>query len=242
MKTSNKILLGILLISFGYLACAQLALHVKYAKQDFTNPGKYNAFFYNEYKFGNIKHVRIRGLAECQVISSDSVKLSVEKSSLNYIKFNISGDTLFIYGEYPADRSADYKLNRSPQNINLYLPSNSDIYAFNSNINVKGNRIPGNQRSYHFDLTGCNLFTRYRYGMDSLDRYFDTLIVNARKNSQVILFHNDHFKTLDIRLDHSLINDFHAKIERANIVTDSSSVLVIGGGNISKLNTTAIKK
>ena len=45
MKTSNKILLGILLISFGYLACAQIALHIKYAKQDFTDPGKIQCFF-----------------------------------------------------------------------------------------------------------------------------------------------------------------------------------------------------
>ena len=45
---------------------------------------------------------------------------------------------LFVYGEYP-ERSADYKLNRSPQNIKLYLPANNDIHALNSNINVKGN-------------------------------------------------------------------------------------------------------
>jgi len=33
-----------------------------------------------------------------------------------------------------------------------------------------------------------------------------------------------------------MINDYHAKIERMNITTDSSSVVVVTGGNINKLN------
>ena len=123
MKTSNKILLGILLIGFGYLAYAQIALHIKYVNKDFTDPAKYNAFFYNEYKFNKVSHVRITGLAECNIIFSDSVKLSVEKSGINYVTFNISGDTLIVNGESHSDISANYKLNRSPQNVKLYLPA-----------------------------------------------------------------------------------------------------------------------
>lgn len=241
MKTSNKILLGILLIGFGYLACAQIALHIKYVNKDFTDPAKYNSFFNNEYKFNKISHVRITGLAECNITFSDSVKLSVEKSDINYVTFNINGDTLIVNGESHSVISAINKLNRSPQNVKLYLPAGTDLVAFNSNINIKGNNKQDNGYSYRFDLTGCNLFTRYNNEIDSLDRYFTDLIVNARKDSQVLLFRNDHFKTIDVALDHSMINDYHAKIERMNITTDSSSVVVVTGGNINKLNSSVIK-
>ena len=236
MKTSNKILLGILLTGFGYLAYAQIALHIKYVNKDFTDPAKYNAFFYDEYKFNHVNHVRLTGLAECNIIFSDSVKLSIEKSDVNYVTFNVSGDTLIINGEYHSGISANQKLYRSPQNVKLYSPAGIDVLAFNSNINIKGNNKQDGGYSYHFDLTGCNLFTRYNNGIDSLDRYFDNLVINGGKDSQVILFRNDHFKTVDVALDHSMINDYHAKIERMNITTDSSSVVVVTGGNINKLN------
>ena len=241
MKTSNKILLGILLTGFGYLAYAQIALHIKYVNKDFTDPAKYNAFFYDEYKFNHVNHVRLTGLAECNISFSDSVKLSIEKSEVNYVMFNVSGDTLIVNGEYHSGISANQKLYRSPQNIKLYFPAGIDLFALNSNINVKGSNKQDSGYSCRFDITGCNLFTRYNNGIDSLDRYFNILGVYARKNSQVILFHNDHFKTLDIALDHSMINDYHAKIERMNITTDSSSVVVVTGGNINKLNSAVIK-
>jgi hypothetical protein len=241
MKTSNKILLGILLTGFGYLAYAQIALHIKYVNKDFTDPAKYNSFFNDEYKFNNVRHVRITGLAECNIIFSDSVKLLVEKSGINYIKFNTINDTLIVNGESYSNISANSTLNRSPQNVKLYLPAGTDLVAINSNINIKGNNKKDNGYSYRFDLTGCNLFTRYNNGIDSLDRYFDKLVVIAGKNSQVILFRNDHFKTIDITLDHSMINDYHAKIERMNITTDSSSVVVVTGGNINNLNPSFIK-
>ena len=240
MKTSNKILLGILLTGFGYLAYAQIALHLKYVNKDFTDPAKYNAFFYKEHKFNHISHVRLNGLAECNISFSDTVKLSIEKSGVSYVTFNVSGDTLIVNGEVYADISANHKLYRSPQNVKLYFPAGIGVVALNSNINVKGNNRQDGY-SYRFDLTGCNLFTRYNNGVDSLDRYFNNLVINAEKDSQVILFRNDHFKTVDVALDHSMINDYHAKIERMNITTDSSSVVVVTGGNINKLNSAVIK-
>ena len=241
MKTSNKILLGILIICFGYLTYAQFALHIKYVNNDFTDPAKYNAFFYGEYKFKKVSHIRIMGLAECNIIFADSVKLSIEKSGINYVRFHTKGDTLIVNSESYSETSASSKLNRSPQNVRLYLPAGTEVSGLNSNINVKGNNRPDNGYSYHFDLTGCNLFTRYNNGIDSLDRYFSSLIIKARKNSQVLLFRRDHFDTLDVQLDHSMVNDYHAKIERMKIATDSSSVVVVTGGNINKLNATLIK-
>src|SRR5205085_520864 len=98
-----------------------------------------------------------------------------EKSSFKYASFHVSGDTLVVSGEYPAGRTANYKLNRSPQDIKLYLPARSDIAVLNSNVQVKGHRIAADRQSWHFTLSGSNLFTRYNGGIDSLERYFDTL-------------------------------------------------------------------
>ena len=241
MKTSNKILLGILLTGFGYLICAQIALHIKYVNNDFTDPAKYNALFNNEYTFRKVSHVNITGLAECDIIFSDSIKLYVEKSNINYVRFHTTGDTLVVNSISYSEMSASSKLNRSPQNVILYLPAGTEISAVNSNINVKGSNRQDQPYSCHFDLTGCNLFTRYRNGIDSLDRYFSNVSIKARKNSQVVLFRRDHFDTLQVELDHSMVNDYHAKIERMDVITDSNSVVVVSGGNIKKINAALIK-
>ena len=243
MKTSNKILLVILLAGFGYLVFAQVALHIKYVNKDATPPAAYNAYFNDDYSFNNIKHVRITGIAQCHILYGDSVKLSVEKSNISYVKFMVSGDTLVLYGQYANGRTADYRIYMTPQNATLYIPAGVDVYAVNSNINTRGGRGQANAQSPRFDLTNCDLYTRYSIGgADTLDRYYDTLNVTARKNSQVILFRNDHFKALAFQLDHSVFSDVQAKIDRADISADSASLLVLTGNNISKLNTSVIKK
>src|SRR5437868_4424405 len=98
MKTSNKILLSILLVGFGYLAFAQIGLHIKYVNKDATAPAIFHAYFNDDYSFNNIKHVRITGIAQCHILYGDSVKLSVEKSNINYVRFTVIGDTLVLYG------------------------------------------------------------------------------------------------------------------------------------------------
>jgi hypothetical protein len=242
MKTSNKILLGFLLVGFGFLAATRIRLHVKYTHNDYVTPEQYNSSFYDEYTLSDIKHVRLLGVAQCQVIPSNSTKLQVEKSGMSYIKFNVSRDTLFIHGEFPADHPSGIKVNRNSQGVKVYLPRGINIYAINSDIEVLGNKTAVDGGSWHFDINSCILNSRENnLYSDSVNRYFDTLSVNA-KYSRVMLFRYDHFKAVNVRLDHSLIEDRKATIGQVNLITDSSSILNISGGNINKLNSTIIGK
>lgn len=242
MKTSNKILLGVLLVSFGLLASVQIALYVKYTNKDFTSAAKYNAFFRNYYALANIKHVRINSLAQCLVVFADSANLSIEKSNIHYVNFNVNGDTLILSAEHTNDTSYGYKLNMSPQNVTLYIPAGIDVRAYNSNIELKGSSNQAKNVSCNLDITNCSLYTRRGWYIDSLNRYFDTLTITARKKSEICLFHNDNFKAISVELDHSLINDYSAKIAALTVMPDTNSTVIISGQNLNKLNATAIRK
>jgi len=242
MKTSNKILLWLLLVVLGYMACAQIALHIKYVNKDTTDAATYNALIFDDYAFNNIKNIKVNGLSSCDIFFADSVKLFVEKSVISYARFRVSGDTLILYGVYSGGSLADNRFYMSPQRVKLYMPAHINVYALNANIYVRGAGDSNHIHSCRFDIANSGLYTRLFYGADSLDRYFDTLSVTARNNSFVSLFKNDHFNMLNVNLDHSLINDFHAKIQQSAIAADSNSAVVLGGENITKLNSTAIKK
>jgi len=241
MKTSNKILLGLLLCSFGYLTFAQLALHVKYTNNDYISPQQYNEHFYDERILENIKHISINSIALCEILPSTAVKLSVEKGKMAYAKFNVSGDTLVITGQYPGAPTANYILNTSPQNIRLYIPPGIPVNAKSSNLDILGTRKAAGAGSFYFQLDNANLFTRFRYYNDSVNRYFGNFIVHATNESQVILYHNDYFDSINVQLTHSLINDNQAKIKQLAVQPDSNSTVIISGRNIQKLNPGAIK-
>ncbi len=241
MKTSNKILLGFLLAGFGFIAAAQIGLHVKYVHKEYITPEQYITSFYDEYKLPNIKHVRLMGTAACKIIPSDITELKIEKSSIAYKKFDVSGDTLFIYGEYPSSHASSIKLNRMAQNVRLYVPGAVDVYAINSDIEVQGGQTVDKGASWHFTINNSVLNSREGSTLDSVNRYFDTLSVVAQ-NSQVLLFHSDHFKAVNVQFDHSLIDDRKAEIGQVNITTDSTSVIIVSGRNMNKLNSIIIKK
>jgi hypothetical protein len=241
MKTSNKILLGLLLCAFGYLTFAQITLHVKYENNDLISTEQYNAHFYDEHPFENIKHINITSLAMCEILPSATVKLSVEKSSIQYVQYKVAGDTLVITGQYPTTHSANSILNSSPQNVRLYMPPGVPVQATRANLNVGGNKAMANAGTFNFNLDNCNLFTRYHFYADSVNRYFNSFIIAAKNQSRIEFYHNDHFKVIQAQLAYSSINDYGAKIEQMNITPDSNSTIIVSGPNVNKLNTSTIR-
>lgn len=241
MRTSNKIIAAILLAVFGYLTVAQVALHAKYADNKYITPDEYESKFYNQYKLAGINHVYVEDIAECHILPADAVKLSLEDGPVNYVSYTIHGDTLNVLGVY-----AEIHLNNKPrynssQDVRLYLPTGTDVRALNSNIDVKGNKEGVIPRSYRFTLDNCTLYTRMNSFKDSLNRYFDTIAVNARNNSRVELYQCEHIKMLNVSLYTSVIDDRYAQIGHITLIADRKSIVVLSGDNIKNLNSTIIK-
>ncbi|HWB28308.1 MAG TPA: hypothetical protein VG738_22705 [Chitinophagaceae bacterium] len=242
MKKSNKILLTLSLGIFGFLATSQVILHYKYVNKKATPYGKFEAFFYNEYKPVGIHHVMIEDIARIQLLQADSEKLLIEKSDLQYASYKTSGDTLIIKGYNPAEHGLNYRPNYSPQDIKLFMPAGDDVYAINSTVSLRGAGVSAKASSWHVKLYNSGFYTRLDNYTDSVDRYFDTVFVDAASKSGVFLYRNDKFKNINARLDSSLINDDKAKIDSIHILTDSNSTVIVNGNNIFKLNTSVIKK
>jgi hypothetical protein len=241
MKTSNKIILGILLVGFGCMAAAQLSLHKKYVDNEYiTNPA-YEDMFYSQYKPQGIKHVVIQNIAACQILPSDTLKLAFENGVVQYAKYSIVGDTLHIKGVYTQGAPNGFRLFRSSQDVRLYLPTGIPVQAENSNLAVQGVTKQSSARNYSFDLSNSGLNSRMYSYKDSVHRYFDTINVNAYNYGGVYLYECDHVNTLNITLDTAGVNDNGAQIAHINVLTKRKATVVLSGDNLKNLNSTVIK-
>jgi len=227
MKTSNKILLGILIVCFGFFITAHLILHGKYVRKEFVSPSNAGAFFFHEHPLPVFHYVRLNRLGDCELISSDTAKLLIEKSPFNTVDYHISGDTLVVNGSDKWDRWA------TPR-VKLYIGQIKAFTVTDCYINIKGDRDSSDRRNYRFNLNNGHLFTRYYFTDSAVNKYFDTLLVKATNNSEVVLNKRDYFKAIHIQLNNSAFQDKNAKREKMNITADSSSVVVTGGKDYNR--------
>lgn len=227
MKTSNKILLGILMVCFGFFISSHLILHGKYVRKEFVLPAKADAFFFHEHTLPIIHYVQLNRLDGCELISSDTAKLLIEKSPFNTIDYRVSGDTLFVNG---SDKWARWATPR----VKLYIPQVKSFIVTDCNVNIKGNRDSTDRRNYHFELNNGHLFTRYYFTDSAFNKYFDTLSINARNSSEVVLNKRDYYKLIDVNLDNSAFLEKNAKREKINITADSTSIVVTGGKDYNR--------
>jgi len=241
MKTSNKIILGILLVGFGSLMAAQLALHKKIEDNSYITTPIYEDMFYSQYNPIGIKHVYIYNIAACKIFPADTLKLAFENGVVQYAKYNVAGDTLRITGVYAQGAPGGFRLYRSSQDVRLYLPTGIPVLAVNSNIDVRGTTKQSSARNYSFDLNNSGIDSRLNAYKDSVHRYFDTITINAHHNSGAYFYICDYVKTLNITLDTSVIYDNYAPIGQINLVAKRKSTVVLSGDNLTNLNSTIIK-
>lgn len=237
MKTSNKILLVFFIVGFGFLLGTRVVLYSRYVNNKYTPEADFNAYYYAQYSLPQVKYVRIENIAECQLFTSAAPKLMVQKNGSRYASYAVHGDTLIVKGYVGHEQDDNYKLNRSPQEIKLYLPAGADITAIKSNIGVRGDTLKANAAPMHIVLDYSSLNTRMYFFRDTVNRYFDTLFVTAKNRSGVYFSRHDFFKGAHIILDSSVIDDGRATINNYKVAASNGSVVVATGNNITKLNT-----
>lgn len=222
MKTSNKILLGILLICFGFFISAHMVLREKYLNKKFVAGDKVNAIFSNEYHLPAVKFIALERLNECEIVPADTAVLMIEKGPFHNVAYHVMGDTLFINGNNKYNHWATEK-------VKLYIPTVKSITATDCNLSIKGSRDSTKSKNYYFELNNGHLFTRYYFADSSFKRYFDTVSVNAKNNSEVLLYKKDYFKSIQLNLNNSVFQERNAKNEQISITADSSSTIITGG-------------
>lgn len=238
MKTSNKILLTFLIVGFGFLTISRVCLYYKYIHKLNTPDEVFNHYYYNEFKLPALKNVIIENIAECQLYASTTPKLMIEKHGTKYASYTLHGDTLIVTGYTAKEQEDGTKLNRSPQEVNLYLPPGIAVKASRSNIGISGNITEAGALPYHITLDYSTLNTRVHFFRDTVNRYFDTVYITAKNRSGIYFGKHDFFSHVYTSLDSSEINDGKATINDFRVSSNSSSVIIATGNNITKLNTT----
>lgn len=237
MKTSNKILLVFLVTGFGFITTSRLWLYNKYIHHQATPEADFNNYYYSQYNLPAIKHALIENIAECELYQSASSKLMIGKSGARYASYSVHGDTLIVKGNTQEGQDENIKLNRSSQEVNLYLPPGVSIIACRSNISILGNIAQTHSKPYHIALDYSTLNTRVHFFRDTVNRYFDTVYVIAKNKSGIYFSKHDFFNQVYTTLANSEINDGRAVINDFSVSSDSSSVVIATGNNITKLNT-----
>lgn len=236
MKTSNKILLVFCITVFGFLFATRAVLYSKYVNNKYTPEDVFNQYYYAQYNLPAIKHVSIKSIALCRLLTAATPKLMIEKNGSHYASYEVHGDTLVISGYVSGGADGNGKLNRSPQDVRLYLPQNVDVTALSSTINIQGDTLAAKPIAYNITLNYSTLNTRLYMFRDTVDRYFDTLNVKADNRSDIYFDKHDFFKGVNAILNRSVINDGSAVINNIKVAAGSTSTLVIAGKNIDKLN------
>jgi hypothetical protein len=237
MRTSNKILLGIFLGPLIILTLLQLTLYAKLKSGHFVVLKTVQEDRYIRLAPKNINNIAVYGLNNFRIISSDSLKLEIEKDERSHLHYVISGDSLIIHGDSIINQPGrESDIERSYQSVNLYLPSVVAIAADNSDITVEGSKDSLNAKSYHFTLTNSAGLKIEDNGDDSKQVYFKTLGIQASHSAGIELTGHTCVSDLQLSLIQSAFTDNGAFVNQLSIDADKTSNISLKGDNLQKLN------
>jgi hypothetical protein len=188
MKTSNTILLALILLSTILIAAVPITFKYKINKKNYVLVSPNEAFTYDRHIFSGVNYFKITGISNCTIIPFDSVIVEVSKASAENINLRKAGDTLVIIG--------DPKLTRLQ--MRLLLPDNSNIQVSQSQVLLKGEPYRLGAKSYQIELDGSRLFTQLLFSGDTPQQFFNTLSVTGKAMSQVHLYGNAQIKKLSL--------------------------------------------
>jgi hypothetical protein len=238
MKTSNKILIGTLVVVVLLFTAIHFALKRKYNKGEYTvqqSESKKDSITIKPVRF-----VKLSGLDNVVLVPSYSYRIEVEKNMPSYFKYFVSGDTLVIRGDTTnsSDPNGNKDQRRVYQEISLHLPQMAMIEAENSSLSVTGKMDSAETGIMKFDLTRARLFFTNHYNNNDTAQYFGNVSITAKGRSEVEFSANTvHFNQLNIDLQKSTFRDNEmGDIRQFSLGADDSSLVQVGGANFQKLN------
>lgn len=237
MRTSNKILLGIFIAPLIILTLLQLTLYAKLKSGHFVALKTVQEDRYIRLEPKNINKVAVYGLNNFHIISSDSLKLEIEKDDRGHLHYVINGDSLVIHGDSIINQPGrEQDIERSYQSVNVYLPSMTTIAADNSDITIQGSKDSLHAKSYHFLLRNSAGLKVEGDGDDSTHVYFKMLVIQAFHSAGIELTSHSFVNELQLSLVESAFTDNGAFLNQLSIDADRASNISLKGDNLQKLN------
>lgn len=233
MRTSNKILLGLLVAAILLFTTLFGAVRIKYNNGQIIK-GTDLAQREPDHEVplkGDFKRVDIIGLGDIMIIPSNALKLKKWDQN-NNVTCYIKDGVLHIEPKNLTGRDSTH-LNTTYEHVELFLPTVDSINVISGNITLKNINDSAVQRIvFNFGLNaGSELKIEYdgRYGND----FFEYLRVNASAGA-AIRFYGKTIKQADIILKNAVFEDMGTNFGKLNIQTDSISQINIQGHNLRK--------
>jgi hypothetical protein len=224
MKTSNKILLGLLITALLIFVSVHAAIYIKYKNTDYSGVNA-NESFKRDYQFKDIKYILAENIS-ADLNYSDTVRLQIsERKDTNFRKINYvqRGDSLIVFAA-----ANDHK--KLSGHVKLSVNKDVVVNAKESFLFIRNITDSLMAPSYVLNLEGSSI----NLGLDSPDRltYLNSLKISSRKDSEITL-NNAVVSQAEISLQETKLNLYETKINRFKLRNDKSSTVFFTGSNVS---------
>lgn len=232
MRTSNKILTGLLLTTILVFCSLFTLVRVKYANGSTVKTDRRNTWSDLHRIKEPIKRVSISYLNNVMIIPSDSVRLEIWKDE-GPVQWWLKDGVLYIQADSSGEKGGGKK-NTSWAHIELFLPNVDSIYIRNGqavlkNIDERGVINP--VYNFQLDATALSVETHRN---EQVPTFYDKIRVNAGNGSTLRFLGNLRVNDLEARLSGAEFEDERGIFGKLTIQTDSTSKVQIKGHNLRK--------
>jgi hypothetical protein len=219
MKTSNALLLLLLIISISFISSVPLVVNLKLRSRDFELDK--DAGRYDHRKFSEVKFISLKGLSSVVLIPSDSLAVEIEASQWQDFRTDRSGDTLIV-----ALISRTISGLKSPD-FKVYVPAVERIICTDSHIDLKGSVTREGARSFTVDLINSQLVLQGRDSrLSPLWQFFDHLVVTGKDSSGISLSPQLQIRKLSlVNVKHTMIDGSRVVIDEINTTHDPKAIV-----------------
>lgn len=234
MRTSNKILLGLLVAAILLFTTLFGAVRIKYNNGQIVK-GTDLAQREPDHEVplkGDFKRVDIIGLGDIMIIPSNVLKLKKWDQD-NNVTCYIQDGVLHIRPKNLTGRDST-RLNTTYEHVELFLPTVDSINVISGNITLKNINDSAVQRTvFNFELNAGSELKIENDGRSEND-FFEHLRVNASAGTAIRFYGMATVKQADIILKSAVFEDMGTNFGKLNIQTDSTSQINIQGHNLRK--------
>ncbi|AXY75807.1 hypothetical protein D3H65_18255 [Paraflavitalea soli] len=238
MRTSNKILTGLFLVTILVFCSLFTLVRVKYANGNTVKRDPVNDWSDVHRLQGTIKSISISELNNIMIIPSDSARLEIWKGGEEEVKWRLENGVLYVEAD-TSRKDRNSKTQMAYGHIELFIPNVDSIHAVNSHIVVKNIADPGALKPvYNFQLSETDL--AFENGQRDADAtFYDAIRVNAGQGSLLRFDGFIHVNTLEANLQNSRLEEGEAFFGKLSIQTDSVSTFSLKGHNLRKATITS---
>jgi hypothetical protein len=234
MKTSNKILLSVLLAAILILTGLHLALYAKIKNSDFVSSGKIPDEM-ERYSLPVIKNVSITGLVNCQLISyGEQPGIEIHKEGKRRISYKVEGETLVITGDSTATKETYEHGERNNVLVNLRLPATAQIKLAYGSLWLSGGYDSAHAPSYAIELATDAYLGIMHHEPEATNVFFNSLNLVINKSS-IELNNKTVIDELHVQSHASHFICQQASIRQMTMNVDSKSTVFMQETNLKSL-------